>query len=340
MLHILFMILKIIGIVLAVAVGILLAAFVCVLFVPIRYHVLAEGKLGEEEPVHVGIKVTWLLHMVNAVFSYSKAARLRVRLFCFTLFDTSGKKDGKEKKGKRREAKKTEKGNPPIEGQEPEKDAGDFDAGIEDGKKIESCIEEPRPVEKEDVRAISVNQGNEEGILLEEEPQEEDGIEEKRGGIRAVFEAIRLFFKKLLGAVQNIEYTIRQICDKIKNVMENIRYYTNIMKGEAFQKVFKNAKKQLFWILRRIKPKKCQINLTAGTGDPASTGQIMAVYGMLYPFIGSHVLVQTDFENKVIEGDLYIRGKVVAIVFLIAGVRIVLDKNIWKLFKMLKKEDA
>ncbi len=66
----------------------------------------------------------------------------------------------------------------------------------------------------------------------------------------------------------------------------------------------------------------------------------MAVYGMLYPFIGSHVLVQTDFENKVIEGDLYIRGKVVAIVFLIAGVRIVLDKNIWKLFKMLKKEDA
>ena len=50
MLHILFMILKIIGIVLAVAVGILLAAFVCVLFVPIRYHVLAEGKLGEEEP--------------------------------------------------------------------------------------------------------------------------------------------------------------------------------------------------------------------------------------------------------------------------------------------------
>ena len=52
------------------------------------------------------------------------------------------------------------------------------------------------------------------------------------------------------------------------------------------------------------------------------------------------MLVQTDFENKVIEGDLYIRGKVVAIVFLIAGVRIVLDKNIWKLFKMLKKEDA
>ena len=122
--------------------------------------------------------------------------------------------------------------------------------------------------------------------------------------------------------------------------MENIRYYTNIIKGEVFQSVFRNAKKQLFWVCRMLKPAKCRLDLKAGTGDPSSTGQLMAVYGMLYPFIGNHVSIQTDFENKVAEGNLLIKGKVVSVIFLIAAIRMLLDKNIWKLLKLLKKEDA
>ncbi len=55
MLHILLLILKIIGILLAALLGIILLVGICVLFIPIRYSIRAEGKLGEENTVHVGV---------------------------------------------------------------------------------------------------------------------------------------------------------------------------------------------------------------------------------------------------------------------------------------------
>ena len=107
MLHILLMIvlliLKIIGIILAAAIGILLIVLICGLFVPIRYYVTADGKLGEKHPVRMEMKATWLLHMVNIVFSYGESARLRIRVLCFTLLDSAReKKKKKEKKGKKK----------------------------------------------------------------------------------------------------------------------------------------------------------------------------------------------------------------------------------------------
>lgn len=93
MLHILLMILKIIGIVLAVIIGIVLTVFICVLFIPVRYCIRAEGKLGEEVPIRLEIRITWLMHAVNIAFSYSKSACLRLKIFCFTVFDSSRKRN-------------------------------------------------------------------------------------------------------------------------------------------------------------------------------------------------------------------------------------------------------
>lgn len=94
----------------------------------------------------------------------------------------------------------------------------------------------------------------------------------------------------------------------------------------------------MIWICRKVKPTKCRINLRAGMEDPATTGQIVAAYGILYPLVGGSVFLQPEFEEKVIEGDVYIKGKITGIIFLIAGLKIALDKNIWRLIKLLKKE--
>lgn len=331
MLHILFVILKIIGTILAAIAGILLLALICALFVPVRYRIIADGKLGAEEPVHVEIKVTWLLRIINAVFSYSKAARFRVRVFCFSLLDTSEKKDGRKKRKKKRNRKETDAS---------EKETLEIKETIsEKAEKKDNTFKNMEYQEDSDREDIPPAKEKAETEAAPEQEEWEEYTAKKRG-MKKIFETIHAFFKKLLEAVENIEYTIQQICDKIKHIMENIRYYTNIMKGEAFRGVWRNAKKQLFWIFRRVKPDKCRIGLAAGTGDPSSTGQIMAVYGMLYPFIGNHVFIEADFENKRMEGDLYIKGKITAIIFLIAAVKLLIDKNVWKLFKLLKKEDA
>ena len=102
MLHILLLILKIIGIFLAALLGIVALVLIGVLFVPVRYHIEAEGKLGNENPVHVGVKVSWLLHIVNVAFAYPEAVCVRVKIFCFTLFDSSKIKKAEEKKKKKK----------------------------------------------------------------------------------------------------------------------------------------------------------------------------------------------------------------------------------------------
>ena len=315
MLHILLMIvlfiLKIIGIILAATIGILLLVLICGLFVPIRYYVTADGKLGEKHPVRVEMKATWLLHMVNIVFSYGESARLRIRVLCFTLLDSAReKKKKKEKKGKKKKERNSDL-----------KEDGNEEREEIENLKTESREKQP---ETEEIEETETDKAEVEIPALENE--------EKKN--KSVF----AFFHKLLEALKNIEYTIQGICGKIKNVMENIRYYIDILQGEAFRSVFRNAKKQLIWICRKVKPTRCRINLRAGMEDPATTGQIVAAYGILYPLVGGSVFLQPEFEEKVIEGDVYIKGKITGIIFLIAGLKIALDKNVWRLIKLLKKE--
>ncbi len=72
--------------------------------------------------------------------------------------------------------------------------------------------------------------------------------------------------------------------------------------------------------------------------DPAATGEILAVWGMLYPVIGGYVDVAGDFERKRLEGHLLLKGKIRFFTFLRVAVKIYFNKDIRKLYKLLKKE--
>lgn len=69
MLHILFLILKIIGIILLVIIGITLALVGVVLFVPIRYRLKTETSNGVES-LRTEARATWLLHLISAYITY------------------------------------------------------------------------------------------------------------------------------------------------------------------------------------------------------------------------------------------------------------------------------
>lgn len=321
MLHILLLILKIIGILLAVIVGVVLLAVLCVLFVPVRYRIKAEGRLGGEPPFLAEIKVTWLLHIVNMAFSYPKAAYLKVRIFCFTILDTSKERADNSRDDTDEIEYESLTENPHQVGEGEDDEKGEFD--------------------KEEAEALSKKLTE---VFEEDEPDKEQDAEEidahKEGTVGRFFAAVKEFLKRLWLALKNIKYTIGRICDKIKKIINDIEYYTELLQSELFQKAFGVSKKQLMRVMRALCPGKCRINLNVGTGDPASTGQILAVYGMLYPFIGNNVFIQADFEEQKIEGDLYIKGSVTICRLLWAAFILYTDKNIRQLIKMLKREDA
>lgn len=71
MLHILFMILKITGIVIAIGLGLLLAAILAVTFVPLRYRI--DGKCeGTPDTAEAKVKFSWLLHLVSGFCVYKE----------------------------------------------------------------------------------------------------------------------------------------------------------------------------------------------------------------------------------------------------------------------------
>ena len=83
MLQILFIILKILGILLLVVLGVLLAVLLLVLFVPLRY----QGEISFDAKTQGQILVSWLLHFFTARVSYDGSVKVLVKVLWFRLFN-------------------------------------------------------------------------------------------------------------------------------------------------------------------------------------------------------------------------------------------------------------
>ena len=97
MLHIILVILKAVGILLAAVLLLLLLALLLLLFVPLRYEVAFRHT---EEDTFVKGKVSWLLHLVTARIFYEKpdGKGLAVKIGGFQLIPKKGKKPKPVKK--------------------------------------------------------------------------------------------------------------------------------------------------------------------------------------------------------------------------------------------------
>lgn len=308
MLHILLLILKIIGITLGILIGIVILAVCLVLFVPLHYRIEVERREGEgNPPIEATAKVTWLLHFVNMRLCYSSELKLRLRVLFFTIFrlPAKEKKKSADKKSKKKDKEKN------------------FDKKTEqsyknkDEEKIENKSENIIKDDNADVNTDNLDEENSEQKL---------SLKEK--------------LKKIWEFFQNIWYTIRGLCDRIKGILENIEYYLDIIKGDTFKSSFALCKDELCSIFSYIRPRTFKMDLVIGTGDPTSTGQVLAYYyAVLYPFLGPQAQVQGDFEQKRIEGTALIKGKIKLFTFIKAAARIYFNKDIRKLLKLFKKED-
>ena len=313
MISVLLSILKILGIVLLVLLGILLVFLLLILFVPVRYKVSAERDSGDEQTLQAQVKITWLFHILNMLYSYPDAAYLRVRVFIFTVFRSDQEKKSPDKKKVDTASKASE------ENKEDHKDKTEEKEAVrEDGKGTE-----------EHRKSKEILKGNTESG--KETPFKEPTKEEPNR---------RSFFEKLFSMLKNIKYTIIKIYDKIKHILKNIEYYLKVIRSETFQRAFGVCSEQTIALLNGIKPKKLRGNLVIGTGDPASTGQILAVYGMLYPVIGDHINITPDFERQIVEGNLLIKGRITAWKLLKTAWKVYFNRDIRRVIKLLKREEA
>lgn len=342
-------ILKIIGIILLVALGLILFLLLLVLFVPIRYRIDASKDAEGEQQIHALIKVTWLLHLLNIRFLYPEEAYLRVRIACFTLFRSdqptkeaaSSKKNAAAEKKKESEAKtvKTSKAS---------REAEDTLLATED---VEGSGEQPQTMDEDGWSRIDNTQikpdEKKEGELkdapknqTENATHTETDSEESTSKWELLREKILWCIQKLWKLLKNIRYTIQSIYDKIRNIIHHIRYYYRVLQSELFRRTWEKYSKEALCLLKCIAPRKIKGYLHIGMEDPATTGQILGYYGMLYPLIGEHIDVVPEFEHVILEGSLKIRGNITLFQAVRIACTIYFDKDLQKLIRLLKREVA
>lgn len=331
MIHIVLMILKWIGIILGILLGIILLTIGLVLFVPVRYRIEAVRMEGEgNPPVEARAKITWLFHFIHVKILYPSDIYLKVRVLFFTVFrfpqeekKSKKKNDGKRNKIKRKDRKKEKPG------------AGRDDNQSDNSKMQEKDLNDSIKKEErgtEDVHKSYENAVNTKKTSADKEVDDNQENPQKLSLKEKIIKIWKFF--------QNIWYTLKGICGRIKELLENIEYYLDVLKSDTFKQAYALCKDELGSLFAYIKPRKFDVDLIIGMDDPAVTGQILSYYGILYPIIGNHVTVTGDFDRRRIEGSVFIKGKIKIFTFIKAVVRIYFNKDIRELLKLFKKEDV
>ncbi len=303
MISILLIILKIIGITLLVIFGLFLLLLLIVLFVPVRYRF----KGNYDDSFQCKGKITWLLHLVSIRVEVEKEVVTSVRILGIPISVFMKKKKA---------------------------DVSQI--------AVEEIVDEKQPEAEKNVDHKSTKSQIVERI---EEKQAEIFSEESQK------EKIS-FIQKIKNTIHNIKQKIHDIIEKIKNVIEKIKdficnikskkkqlkRYLRILQSDTTKAAFALCKKKIFQMLKHIFPRKLHADLTFGFEDPATTGYILAVYGMLPAYVGKSIILHPDFDKQIFKGDFKVKGSIRAWTLLYQALSILMDKNCRKLYHIVKKE--
>ena len=127
-----------------------------------------------------------------------------------------------------------------------------------------------------------------------------------------------------------IQYTTSRICDKINMVK-------NTLSNDIFKRAFEVTKKQLIRVLKMIIPRKFRMDILLGLGDPATTAQVLAAVNIADAFLNYDIDLEPDFENKVVEADVDIKGKIALWRVLLSAARVYFNKDIRKVWKRINR---
>lgn len=342
MLAILLGVLKVIGILLLILLCLILLIVSTVLVVPVRY----EGKaswLGRPEG---SLRISWLMRALSVRLTYDgdKSGTV-IRVFGIRL----GKRRSSKKKRTRARKKAgkavSETEEKPVSSDAVSNESADTQA---ENKTVNETVNETA-VNESAVNESAVNQtadnkaAGELKTVSDGKTCEDDAV--KPGSPSpsvhiSFFAKIKNVFQRIKNAIQNFKFTVNSICDKLVAAKDKAAWFWQFLNEEAAKKALAFIKLQCGGLFRHLKPKKFQLTLRFGFQDPAMTGQVLAAVSMFYGWYCEHVDLYPDFEQAVLEGNIYIKGRIRAFSLLIIGVKLLLNRNLRKVYKGFRQQEA
>lgn len=323
MLHIILLILKIIGIIIAVILGLAVALLLIVLFVPVRY-VIDAGCHDKKLKAHV--KVTWIMHIFRGVISYDEELFYSIKALWFNIYssDVESKKEKRPKKNTENNTKEKNTKNKHIDAIEDKTDNAvskdKQDSVDETGLEEADCIQKKLSLEKSH---DEVKESDEKSTI------EENGkLHTLVNKIKNVYYKIKAFIRRAIDTVKAALNKSQAAADTIKHKYTEIRNKVTDPENIEFVRFLWT---QIKAVMNIIKPAKYNVNIRYGFEDSATTGWVAVRLAVLYGLMGMDVSIIPDFDNSIFEGDIYMKGRFNLYSFLIIGVRLYRNKSFRKL---------
>ena len=316
---ILFLVLKIIGFILLGLLAFFVLLLLAVLFVPIRYRVVAQY----EEKAIARITAGWVLHLIGVRLVISDQEKsCKLKLFGIPLIDFfSPRKDRRKKRRSKRHQDKQPAKQSVHQDKQPAK---------------QSVHQDEQPVEQ------SVHQDKQNSLQIKEEQQQIGSEKEKASGFDTdqSSDEKASFFTKVRIYINRIFDKIKEIRKKETNLKEKYNKWLVVLKRDRTKEALEKCKNTLCKVLKAVLPRKWKLFVHYGMEDPALTADILGYYWMLFAVLSGHIDCQPDFENKVFECNLHAKGHIRMITMVIAGWKFLFDPDLIYLRKIKKEVDS
>lgn len=142
--------------------------------------------------------------------------------------------------------------------------------------------------------------------------------------------------KKPKGFIEKIKYTFRRFCVKIKKIWHNSKEAAAIFQADATKLAIGDIKRELMQCIRIICPKKMEGFIEFGTGEPASTGQILGLVSVFYFAYFQNIKLYPNFEEKTLLADLFLKGHFTNVKLLGCMLRLFRNRRVTRLFGTIK----
>ena len=324
MLHILWMLIKLILILLGTVLGLAVLVLLLLLFCPVRYSAEALKETSSFKETEAAVRVSWLFGGISFTFRRIQGKNTQ-KLCVFGIPVLSLLQKRKQKKAAAGKVQTAEKS--PLSEQPTEKPLPETKISLPQEKKPDIPYGSAEAKQKKDPET---------GTSDLSESDEKIRTENKNK-ISALLDKLKEIMDRLAqlpSMLSKIPLTIRRIYDKIDWYRQ---FFEHPRTKEAVSLVLDRSKK----LMHHIFPKQIKGKVTFGSEDPSVTGTALAVLGMTMPFHKNRVEIVPVFDNQnILEGNIKIKGRIYGFVPVKMLAELYFNKNIKYIISRWKHKEV
>lgn len=337
MLSVLLLILKIILLTIAILLGIVIILLLSFLLLPFCYQFY--GKYENEGYIEGSVR--WILFVIHFKTTYEhEELTYDLKSFGYTIY--SNREEWQKKHKKKIRFRKTDEKKNKKDRQEEKQPVG---SAIEGSQYIENnyVAEIPKETETKDSLKKKTQPGHEtEKTMKKRTILSKCAIILDR--IRTILQKLWRLFSFLFYFPWKIKESIFMAIEKvagvwrkIKPLLGRIKVWKEFLKQKSTKEALKHICKHLKFLWKGIKPKKFYGEFHFGFEEPDKTGMVLGAIGTGYPVIRKYVKVIPYFNEKILKGSFYGKGKIQVFHIVKTALRVYKDKLLMKKWKQIEK---